>query len=81
MFGLIPNYWTCSSKCCIDALDQEAQKTAEPKNAITKQYKRLEIDGVELEFDEGAIEEIAKVSKKIGVRLRFIMESSMMDTV
>ena len=32
----------------------------EPKNSIVKQYKKLfELDGVDLEFDDGAIEAIA----------------------
>ena len=42
------------------------------------------MDGVELEFDEGAIEEVARMSfkRKIGARgLRSIMEASMMDTM
>lgn len=85
-FGLIPEFVGRVPVCvALDALDEAAliKILIEPKNAITKQYKKLfEIDGVELEFDEGAIEEIAKksFSRKIGARgLRAIMESSMMD--
>ena len=87
-FGLIPEFVGRVPVCvALDALDEAAlmKILIEPKNAITKQYKKLfEIDGVELEFDEGAIEEIAKksFSRKIGARgLRAIMESSMMDTM
>ena len=57
----------------------------EPKNAITKQYKKLfEMDNVELEFEEDAIRAIAKrsVERKTGARgLRAIMEETMMDTM
>ena len=53
----------------------------EPKNAIVKQYKKLfELDGVELEIDEGAIREIAKkaIARKTGARgLRTIFEKTM----
>jgi ATP-dependent Clp protease ATP-binding subunit ClpX len=32
-----------------------------PKNAITKQYQKLfEFDGIELEFEEEALREVAK---------------------
>ena len=55
----------------------------EPKNAILKQYKRLlELDEVELIFDESAIEAIAEkaVEKKTGARaLRSIIEEFMLD--
>jgi ATP-dependent Clp protease ATP-binding subunit ClpX len=87
-FGLIPEFVGRVPVCvALDALDEEAlmKILVEPKNAITKQYKKLfEIDGVELEFDDGAIEEVAKMSfkRKIGARgLRSIMEASMMDTM
>lgn len=87
-FGLIPEFVGRVPVCvALDALDEETLKRilVEPKNAITKQYKKLfEVDGVELEFDEGAIEEVARMSfkRKIGARgLRSIMEASMMDTM
>ncbi len=55
----------------------------EPKNALTKQYKKLlELDGVELEFTEEALREIAKeaIRRKTGARgLRAIMEEIMTD--
>ncbi len=51
----------------------------EPKNAILKQYQALfAMDGVELEFDDGALSAVAEktLEKKTGARgLRSIMES------
>lgn len=87
-FGLIPEFvGRVPVPVALDMLDEEAlvRILTEPKNAITKQYKKLfELDGVELEFEEDAIEEIAKQSykRKIGARgLRAIMESVMMDSM
>ncbi|NLK02925.1 MAG: ATP-dependent Clp protease ATP-binding subunit ClpX [Clostridiales bacterium] len=87
-FGLIPEFvGRVPVSVALDAHDEAAlmRILVEPKNAIIKQYKKLfEIDGVELEFEEAAIEEIAKksFSRKIGARgLRAIMESAMMDTM
>ena len=68
-------------------LDEEALKKilVEPKNAITKQYKKLfELDGVKLSFEDDAIAAVAKrsVERKTGARgLRAIMESIMMDAM
>lgn len=57
----------------------------EPKNALVKQYKKLmEIDGVEVEFTEEALREIAKnaIKNKTGARgLRSVMEAVMKDTM
>src|SRR5699024_8746906 len=54
-----------------------------PKNALVKQYKKLfQMDDVELEFEEGALVEIAKkaMERKTGARgLRSIIESIMLD--
>lgn len=87
-FGLIPEFVGRVPVCvALDSLDEAAlvRILLEPKNAITKQYKKLfEMDGVELEFEDGAIEEIAKksFSRKIGARgLRSIMEAAMMDVM
>ncbi|MBQ7330389.1 MAG: ATP-dependent Clp protease ATP-binding subunit ClpX [Oscillospiraceae bacterium] len=53
----------------------------EPKNALTKQYlKLLQLDNVELEIQDAALEEVAKkaLERKIGARgLRSIMEGIM----
>ncbi len=55
----------------------------EPKNALTKQYKKLlEIEGVSLEFTDDALKYIAKeaIKRKVGARgLRSIMEEFMTD--
>ena len=55
----------------------------EPKNAMTKQYKALmSYDGVELEYETGALEAVADkaIEMKIGARgLRSVMESIMTD--
>lgn len=87
-FGLIPEFvGRVPVTVALDMLDEKAlvRILTEPKNAITKQYKKLfELDGVELEFDEDALEEIAKQSfkRKIGARgLRAIMEAVMMDSM
>ena len=55
----------------------------EPKNAIVKQYKKLfAMEGVELEFDTNAFEEIVKkaLERKTGARaLRSIVEGILLD--
>lgn len=87
-FGLIPEFvGRVPVTVALDMLDEEAlvRILTEPKNAITKQYKKLfELDGVELVFDQDALEEIARQSfkRKIGARgLRAIMEKVMMDSM
>ena len=85
-FGMIPEFLgRMPIVYALDALDEEALVAVltEPKNAITKQYKKLlDYDEVELEFEEGALHAIAKkaVEKKLGARgLRSIIEEFMMD--
>lgn len=85
-FGLIPELvGRVPVMVSLERLDKEAliQILTKPKNAIVKQYqKMLELDGVELEFEEEALEEIADISlkRKTGARgLRAIMENTMMD--
>lgn len=85
-FGLIPELvGRVPVTVALEMLDKEAlvRILAEPKNAITKQYeKMLELDGVELIFDDKALEAIAETSlkRKTGARgLRAIMEKIMMD--
>ena len=55
---------------------------SEPKNAIIKQYQALfELDGIDLEFTEDALEEIAKMAEEKGVGargLRGIIENIML---
>ena len=55
----------------------------EPKNALIKQYMKLfQMDNVELEFEEDALKDIAKlaIERKTGARgLRSILEDIMLD--
>jgi len=66
-----------------DELDENSliRILKEPKNAITKQYKKLfELDGINLTFTEGALKYIAEksIENKIGARgLRVTMENVM----
>ncbi|MCX7797767.1 MAG: ATP-dependent Clp protease ATP-binding subunit ClpX [Melioribacter sp.] len=57
----------------------------EPKNAIIKQYKKLfALEGVELEFDPLALDEIVKkaIERKTGARaLRSIVEGILLDVM
>ncbi len=57
----------------------------EPKNSIIKQYKAtLKLDGVELVFEDEAVEAVAKMAseRKTGARgLRAIIESAMIDVM
>ena len=85
-FGLIPEFvGRVPVNVSLEALDKEAlvRILKEPKNSLVKQYEKLfELDGVELTFDEEAIEAIAEKSlkRKTGARgLRAIMEKVMLD--
>lgn len=87
-FGMIPEFiGRVPVTVALDILDENAlvRILQEPKNALTKQYQRIfELDGVELEFEQEALEVIAKraVEQKTGARgLRSIMENIMMDTM
>ena len=85
-FGLIPEFiGRVPVVVTLDALDENALISIlkKPKNSLTKQYHRLfELDGVELDFEDDALELVAKKSleRKTGARgLRAIMEGSLMD--
>lgn len=87
-FGLIPELiGRLPVNVGLDLLDEEALKKilTQPKNAITKQYKRLfELDDVKLTFRDEAIQAIAHraMERKTGARgLRAIMESVMMNAM
>jgi ATP-dependent Clp protease ATP-binding subunit ClpX len=80
-FGLIPEFiGRLPVVTTVSQLDQEAlmQILTEPKNALVRQYQRMfELDGVELEFEQPALEAIADLAvlRKTGARgLRAIME-------
>lgn len=85
-YGMIPEFLgRMPIIFTLDGLTEEmlAKVLKEPKNAILKQYKKLlELDEVDLEFDDDAILAIAKkaIEKKTGARaLRSIIEEYMLD--
>ena len=87
-FGLIPEFiGRVPVQASLDMLDEKALMDilVKPKNALTKQYKKLfELDGVELEFEKEALQAIARQSfeRKTGARgLRSICENIMMDSM
>ena len=87
-YGLIPELvGRLPIITALDNLDEAAlvRILREPKNAIIKQYtKLLALDGVELEFADGACEAIAKlaIKRNIGARgLRSIMEEFMLPVM
>jgi ATP-dependent Clp protease ATP-binding subunit ClpX len=85
-FGMIPEF---VGRLPVMATLEELDTTAlvkiltEPKNALVKQYQKLlELEGVTLRFNDGALEAIAKVAleRKSGARgLRSILETAMLD--
>jgi ATP-dependent Clp protease ATP-binding subunit ClpX len=87
-FGLIPEFiGRLPVIATLGDLDEEAliDILTKPKNALVKQYQRLfEMEGVRLEFTEGALVGVARraVFRKTGARgLRSIMESILLDTM
>ena len=87
-FGLIPEFiGRVPVYAVLDALDEATLKMilTEPKNAVLKQYKcLLEMDGVELDFEQEAVDLIAKkaIKRKTGARaLRSIVEELMLDVM
>lgn len=87
-FGIIPELvGRVPINVSLEMLDRDAliRILTEPKNSLVKQYQKLlELDGVELEFNQEALEEVADISlsRKTGARgLRAIMENVMMDTM
>lgn len=87
-FGLIPEFvGRLPVVATLEELDEAAMKQilTEPKNALTKQYKKLfEMEGVDLEFREEALIAIAKkaLARKTGARgLRSILEQALLDVM
>lgn len=87
-FGLIPEFvGRLPVITSLQPLDEDAlvDILVKPKNALVKQYqKMLELDDVELEFEEEALREIAKraIERKTGARgLRSIIEGIMLDVM
>ncbi len=87
-FGLIPEFiGRLPVLATLDDLDEAAlvEILTKPKNALVKQYQRLfEMEGVRLEFTEGAMRSVASraVARRTGARgLRSILESILLDTM
>lgn len=85
-YGLIPEFvGRLPVLATLEPLDEETliRILTEPKNSLVKQYQKLlSLDGVELEFDEGALMQIAKeaIKRNTGARgLRAIIEQIMLD--
>ena len=86
--GLIPEFiGRLPVVVTLDALDEEALVNilTKPKNALVKQYQKLlELDGVNLTFDDDALRQIAKeaLKRKTGARgLRSIIEGIMRNVM
>ncbi|MFD1471417.1 ATP-dependent Clp protease ATP-binding subunit ClpX [Companilactobacillus mishanensis] len=87
-FGIIPEFiGRIPIVTALEKLTESdlVQILTKPKNALIKQYKELmDIDGINLEFTDGALNEIAKMSieRDTGARgLRSIVEETMLDTM
>ncbi|MEZ0323100.1 MAG: ATP-dependent Clp protease ATP-binding subunit ClpX, partial [Hydrogenothermaceae bacterium] len=87
-FGLIPEFLgRIPVIATLEALDENmlVKVLTEPKNALVKQYKSLlALDGIDLDFTEDALREIAReaIERKTGARgLRAIIEDIMLDVM
>lgn len=87
-FGLIPEFMgRLPVVVNLEGLDKAAlvRILKEPRNALIKQYQRfLEMDGVELEFEDGALAAIAEqaLERNAGARgLRAIIEKIMRNVM
>lgn len=87
-YGLIPEFiGRLPMISTVTELDKDAlvRILVEPKNALIKQFAKLfELDGVELEFTEEAIEAVAELAleRGIGARgLRSILEEILLNTM
>lgn len=87
-FGLIPEFiGRVPLIVTLDSLNAEMLREilTTPKNALVKQYQKLlSFDGVDLEFDDGAINAVTDIAiaRKTGARgLRAILEDAMTDVM
>jgi len=87
-YGLIPEFvGRLPVVATLEELDEDALISIllEPKNALTKQYKKLfDMEGVDLEFRDDALRAVAKqaMKRKTGARgLRTILENVLLDTM
>jgi ATP-dependent Clp protease ATP-binding subunit ClpX len=88
MYGLIPEFvGRLPVVATLEELDEDALISilVEPKNALTKQYRRLfEMEGVDLDFREDALRAVSRkaMERKTGARgLRTILENVLLDTM
>jgi ATP-dependent Clp protease ATP-binding subunit ClpX len=87
-YGMIPEFvGRVPIIATLDPLDEQAliDILTKPKNALTKQYEKFfELDGVDLEFREDALREVAlrAIDRKQGARgLRAIIEEVMLNVM
>ena len=87
-FGFIPEMvGRLPVTVTLDPLDKDSlvRVLTEPRNAIVKQYQQLfEMDGVELEFTDEALEAAAEraLEHRTGARyLRYVIEESLLDVM
>ncbi len=87
-YGLIPEFiGRLPIVSSVEPLDRDAlvDILTRPRNALTKQYRRFfEFDGVELEFTEDALSEVADLAilRETGARgLRAILEEVLLSTM
>lgn len=87
-FGLIPEFvGRLPLIATLEDLDEDAlvRVLVEPKNAITKQYRRLmELENVELHITDQALRAVARkcIERKSGARgLRSVLEHTMLDVM
>lgn len=87
-YGMMPEF--VGRFPIVSTLDQLSEEQlvrilVDPKNAVVKQYKKLlELDGVDLEFEQDALKEIAKMARKkgIGARgLKSVIDEIMMEVM
>ena len=87
-FGMIPEFIgrtpVITQTCALDE-DDLVRILTEPRNAIVRQYRRMfQLEGVELEFEDEALHEIARLAlaRKTGARgLRSICEDVLQQTM
>jgi len=87
-YGLIPEFvGRLPVVATLEELDTEAlvRILTEPKNSLTKQYSKLfEMEGVDVDFREDALQAIAQkaMERKTGARgLRSILEAVLLETM
>ncbi|GIV62615.1 MAG: ATP-dependent Clp protease ATP-binding subunit ClpX [Rhodothermaceae bacterium] len=85
-FGLIPELiGRMPVIAALDALSDEAMKAilTQPRNALVKQYQKLmAMDGIDLYFDEDALDAIVERARALGTGargLRAVMEETMLE--